>query len=196
MSETSTSGCQRWNMSGPRPPRWRCGHRRRRPSGSLRRERAHPGRRRRRARAGRRVGRSEVGRSTGGTRCRRWRSRLDRSGRPRGRQRDDERRALPSSGAVGGDSAAVQLDEMLDERQPSPRPPCARVLELSAWRNRSNTCGSTSGAIPWPVSLTTICTWAVTRCSASWTWPPAGRELDGVDEQVPDDLLKPALDRR
>ena len=36
--------------------------------------------------------------------------------------------------------------------RPRPSPPCARVVELSAWRKRSNTCGRNSGAMPRPVS--------------------------------------------
>jgi hypothetical protein len=61
-----------------------------------------------------------------------------------------------------------------------------RVIELSAWRKRSKTWGRKTGAMPMPVSLTTR------RATAR-------RELDGIGQQVADDLLQPrhvALDRR
>ena len=49
-----------------------------------------------------------------------------------------------------------------------------RVLELSAWRNRSKITGRTPGAIPCPVSLTTISTCELIRCRCTWIRPPFG----------------------
>src|SRR5262249_22952366 len=74
--------------------------------------------------------------------------------------------------------------------RPSPRPACVRVLELSAWRNRSKITGRTPGAIPCPVSLTTISTWRVDPLQVYLDPPALRRELHGVDEQVPHDLLQ------
>ena len=42
-----------------------------------------------------------------------------------------------------------------------PSPACRRVELLSAWPNRSKMCGMCSGAIPSPVSRTTISMWAL-----------------------------------
>jgi hypothetical protein len=53
--------------------------------------------------------------------------------------------AQARSGAVRLDAAAVQRDQALDQRQAQPRPPWARSGVRSAWVNRSNTCGSSSG---------------------------------------------------
>ena len=75
--------------------------------------------------------------------------------------------------------------------RPSPRPPCRRVVEPSAWRNRSKTNGRNSGLIPMPVSVTVISTCELTRSSRTWIRPASGRELHRVGEQVPDDLLEP-----
>ena len=49
----------------------------------------------------------------------------------------------------------------IDRPRPSPTP--TRVAEASCWRKRSNTYGRNSGAMPWPLSLTMICSTSVTR---------------------------------
>ena len=74
--------------------------------------------------------------------------------------------------------------------RPMPRPPWVRVLELSAWRKRSNTCGSSAGAMPCPVSLTAISTLALDLAQTHVDAPTLGRELDGVGQEIPDHLLQ------
>ena len=75
---------------------------------------------------------------------------------------------------------------------PSPRPPYARRVDPSAWVNGSNMCGRNSGRIPTPSSLTVSSAMlSPTRRSPRRTWPPDGRELDGVRQQVPRNLLQP-----
>ena len=58
--------------------------------------------------------------------------------------------------------------------RPSPRPPCRRVPELSACRNRSKTYGRKSGLMPSPVSRTVSRARSSTRSSAMRTRPPRG----------------------
>src|SRR5439155_205807 len=55
--------------------------------------------------------------------------------------------------------------------RPSPRPPCRRVPELSACRNRSKTYGRKSGLMPSPVSRTVSRARSSTRSSAMRTRP-------------------------
>ena len=74
--------------------------------------------------------------------------------------------------------------------RPRPRPPCARVLEPSACRNRSKTWGrnvarDARGPCPGPGSPR-----GVGAAQAQLHAAAARRELDGVGEQVPDDLLQ------
>ena len=88
-----------------------------------------------------------------------------------------------------GDLAAVQLDELPDERQPQPSPPSGRLADEFAWRNRSNTCGRNSGEMPFPVSATIRRTLSPSSLDAHVDGAAGGRELDGVRQQVPDDLL-------
>ena len=71
----------------------------------------------------------------------------------------------PSPALCARTRAAVQLDQVLDDRQPEPQAAVPRVVEASAWRNRSNTCGRNSGLMPSPVSVTLISTCEFTRSS-------------------------------
>ena len=76
--------------------------------------------------------------------------------------------------------------------RPSPSPPCARVVLLSAWRKRSKTCGRNSGAMPQPVSVTRSSTSSPSRGQRHVDRPPARREPDRIRQQIPDDLLQTA----
>ena len=107
------------------------------------------------------------------------------------RQPHAERRALSSPGARGVARcrrAARRCGARSRARARARR--SSRVVPASAWRKRSKTCGRKSGRMPMPVSLTTISTCELTRSSRTCTRPPLRRELDGVRQQVPDDLLQ------
>ena len=75
--------------------------------------------------------------------------------------------------------------------RPRPRPPNRRVIDRSAWWKRSKTCGSTSGRIPTPVSLTLIS--AVDRVLGQrhLNRPPRGVNLIAFDSRFQTDLLQP-----
>ena len=60
---------------------------------------------------------------------------------------------------------------------PSPRPPCVRVVALSACRKRSKTKGRKSGRMPLPVSLTTISARPSASPTRLSTPPPSGVNL-------------------
>src|SRR6185503_3009608 len=64
---------------------------------------------------------------------------------------------------------------------PRPRPPWRRVIVESAWRKRSKTKGSTSGAMPSPVSATWMSTPSSTRLRRTSTRPPAWVNLTAFD---------------
>ena len=64
--------------------------------------------------------------------------------------------------------------------RPIPRPPCRRVVELSAWRKRSNTCGRTSGSMPMPVSVTVSVTVAPLPRTRTSTRPPGSVNLTAL----------------
>ena len=71
----------------------------------------------------------------------------------------------PSPALLRMQRAAVQLDEVLDDRQARARARRAAAWSsASAWRKRSNTCGRNSGLMPMPVSATLISTCEFTRC--------------------------------
>jgi len=71
--------------------------------------------------------------------------------------------------------------------RPRPRPECARVILLSAWRKRSKTCGRNSGLIPGPVSEIDL---RMHPFQPDLHPAPAWSELDGIGQQVPDHLLQ------
>jgi hypothetical protein len=48
----------------------------------------------------------------------------------------------------------VHLDDLSGNCETEPRPPLARVFELSTWRNFSKIRSHSAGGIPGPVSLT------------------------------------------
>ncbi len=69
--------------------------------------------------------------------------------------------------------------------RPRPRPPCVRVIELSAWRKRSKTCGRKLWEIPAPVSRTVITTCDCSRASRSSTRPSRGVNLTALASRFP-----------
>src|SRR5438876_306006 len=71
---------------------------------------------------------------------------------------------FPSPGLCASTLPPCSSTRCLTSANPRPRPLCALVLELSACVKRSKMKGSTSGAMPGPVSLTTISTCELTRC--------------------------------
>ena len=76
-------------------------------------------------------------------------------------------------------------------------PPYLRVVEPSAWAKASKISRCLSGGMPMPVSLTAKCRQTsslrpATRCSTSHHHLAALGELDGVADQVDDDLPQPA----
>ena len=70
------------------------------------------------------------------------------------RQPEPEGRALALALALGADRAAVQLDQVADDRQAEAEAAVPRLVELSAWRKRSKTNGRKSAGMPMPVSVT------------------------------------------
>ena len=74
--------------------------------------------------------------------------------------------------------------------RPMPSPPCERVLLLSAWRKRSKTYGRNSRSIPAPLSRDAE-PLPVASCTVDVDASAGRRELDGVGQQVPEDLLQP-----
>ena len=80
--------------------------------------------------------------------------------------------------------------------RPRPRPPNLRVIVVSPCWNGSKILGRTSGSMPMPVSVTSTIEAVAPRSPRLVAGPdrdrPAlGRELDGVLDQVPEDLLQP-----
>ncbi len=71
-----------------------------------------------------------------------------------------------------------------------PSPGWARDVEVSAWLNRSKTWGRKSGGMPRPVSETRVCDLRLAALERHLDAPAARRELDGVRQEVPDDLLQ------
>ena len=67
--------------------------------------------------------------------------------------------------------------------RPRPRPPCSRVLELSACRKRSNTCGRNAGSMPRPVSLTATSTNRGRDFSSTRTRPSRSVNLMAFDSR-------------
>ncbi len=74
--------------------------------------------------------------------------------------------------------------------RPIPRPPCERVISPSAWRKRSNTNRRKSGSIPCPVSETRIRALGFSLLERNIDTALFRRELHGVGEKIPDDLLE------
>ena len=73
---------------------------------------------------------------------------------------------------------------------PSPRPLCRRLIELSAWRKRSNTNGRKSAGMPMPVSATRTDGVAFVLRQLHFDAAALRRELQRVRHQVPDNLLQ------
>ena len=67
--------------------------------------------------------------------------------------------------------------------KPSPRPPCNRVVELSACRNRSKITGSMSSAIPTPLSMNRITACDRARSNCTVTRPPRDVNLTAFDKR-------------
>ena len=73
---------------------------------------------------------------------------------------------------------------------PRPVPACSRVSGLPLWRNFSNTSPCSSAAMPTPVSLTVSTIWPAVASVFSQHPTALRRELDGVGQQVRQDLLQ------
>ena len=74
---------------------------------------------------------------------------------------------------------------------PRPRPPNCRVIERSACSKALKIRGSASGSMPMPLSLTSTSDVPRFRPAADAHAAAVRRELDGVLQQVPEDLLEP-----
>ena len=57
--------------------------------------------------------------------------------------------------------------------RPTPRPPSERASERGPWVNRSKMCGSTSGAMPVPLSATVATTWSASPVTCRVMVPPS-----------------------
>ena len=73
---------------------------------------------------------------------------------------------------------------------PRPSPLWRRLIELSAWRKRSNTYGRKSAGMPMPVSLTKISASPSPRRQPHRDLAALRGELQGVRQQVPHHLLQ------
>ena len=141
-------------------------------------------------------------RAASGRPRRRRQRRAPRRGRgarqpPSGR-RDREGRALALAGALGAHRAAVQLDEVADDRQPEPQAAVRRACCCCrpGGSGRRRTAG-TRARCPGPCRSPRARPRSPARSSAHLArCPPRGRELDRVGEQVPDHLLQAARRRR
>ena len=107
---------------------------------------------------------------------------LERAPRRAG-QANGKRGTLILATTVGRDLAAVQLDQVLDDRQAQPQAAKRRVVDESAWRKRSKTNGRKSAAIPCPVSSTTIRTSSAARSWQFDTEPPCGVNLIALESR-------------
>ena len=140
---------------------------------------------------------------TRGCRARRGRRRLGgaalgRAGRAHRRQADREGRC-PGRGPRSSrrDRAAVQLDQAAHQRQADAEPAAARGRALrSPWTNRSKTRGSSSGGMPTPLSRTVEHAPSASGSHRDVDRAAGRRVLQGVVEQVGDDLLEPGRGRR
>ena len=66
---------------------------------------------------------------------------------------------------------------------PSPSPPNRRVIDRSAWWNRSKTCGRNSPRMPAPSSATPISACVRVARRVTSTWPPRGVNLTAFDSR-------------
>src|SRR5436309_2894730 len=66
---------------------------------------------------------------------------------------------------------------------PRPRPPCPRVLLLSACWKGSKMCGRNCGSIPSPSSRTEMMAWPSARASRRRTRPPRGENLTAFERR-------------
>ena len=107
------------------------------------------------------------------------------------RQAHDERRALALAGALGPHRAAVQLDQLLDDRQAQPQPAVAagrRGVGLAEpLEDVRQELGPDAHAGVDDGDLDV----RVDPLQEHLDAAPLGRELHGVGQQVPDDLLEP-----
>src|SRR3989442_293765 len=69
--------------------------------------------------------------------------------------------------------------------RPSPSPPCERSRACGSCTKRSNTPGSSSSRMPWPVSCTRSTASAPARSAVSVTRPPAGVCLSALSTRLP-----------
>ena len=76
--------------------------------------------------------------------------------------------------------------------RPRPSPPFTGVAAPPAWRNRSKTWGRNATGMPGPRVLDRDLDLPVHAVRLHGHRPAVRRELDGVREQVPEDLLQPA----
>ena len=73
---------------------------------------------------------------------------------------------------------------------PMPSPPSDRAEERSPCVKSSNIAGNFSGGMPMPVSFTLMTISPPSRCGGEPDLPAVVAVLDGVDEQIDDDLLE------
>lgn len=69
--------------------------------------------------------------------------------------------------------------------RPSPLPPVDRLRDFSARQKRSKTYGSSSGSMPWPVSLTSILTSVSAQTALTSTLPRAAVWRTPFDTRLP-----------
>ena len=107
------------------------------------------------------------------------------------RQLDADGRAVAHARAHRLDPSAVRLDEVTADRQAEAEPAVRAGERAVGLAEALEQMRQESGAMPSPVSLTVISTCESTRSQPDLHAAAARRELDGVREQVPHDLLQP-----
>ena len=88
--------------------------------------------------------------------------------------------ASAGSSAATLDSAAVQLDQLLDEGRPDAEAAPRSRVASSPCVNRSKTCGNRSAAMPTPASRTMTIEWPASHSLISSIRPPASVYFDAL----------------
>ena len=111
---------------------------------------------------------------------------------PQGQRAPRTPRPCPALVVRRAHVAAVQLHQVAHDGQPQAQP----AVAAGCWRSRPGGSArrrgaGTRAAMPSPVSCDRDLDVGVHASRRTWTLAAPGRELDGVGEQVPDDLLQP-----
>src|SRR5205823_6915678 len=110
--------------------------------------------------------------------------------RSRERQGDGEGRPATGPGARRADPAAVQIDQVPDDREPEAEAAMGTGTAALRLSETIEDVWQESRADPHPRVLDRDLRVAVDALETDLDTPPPGRELDRVGQQVPHDLLQ------